>query len=153
MSAPGGPWGLAALTGAVVVVADQASKAVVRRSIEPGETRRVTSFLDLVHVRNDGVAFGQLAGGGVVVAVVIALALAALVGFFAANARTPLIWLPIGLVLGGALGNLVDRVRLGAVTDFVEVPHWPAFNLADSAITVGVLSLLVVVEHAARRRP
>ena len=72
-----------------------------------------------------------LRGGGAIVLVVAALALAALLVFFAPHLARPLVWLPTGLLLGGALGNLIDRVREGAVTDFIELPLWPAFNVAD----------------------
>ncbi|MDQ3677580.1 MAG: signal peptidase II, partial [Actinomycetota bacterium] len=97
-----------------------------------------------------GVAFGQLQNGGVIVSVVIAIALAALLVFFARHAQRPLVWLPTGMLLGGALGNIVDRVREGAVIDYLKLPHWPAFNVADASITVGVVILLVVVERANR---
>ena len=85
-------------------------------------------------------------GGGTLVAVVAALALIALVAFFATHLGRPLVWLPTGLLVGGAAGNLIDRAREGAVTDFVDLPLWPAFNVADAAITIGVLALLYVLE-------
>ena len=136
----------------VVVAADQATKAIVRASLAPGQRDKTLPVLDLVHVRNDGVAFGALAGGGTIVAIVVAVALGALVAYFAFNAHRPLAWLPTGLLLGGALGNVIDRIRLDAVTDFLKVPAWPAFNLADVAITVGVLLLLIVLERGERAR-
>ena len=87
-------------------------------------------------MRNSGVAFGQLQDGGRrSSSVVIAIAIVALLVYFARNASRPWIWLPTGLLLGGALGNIVDRIREGAVIDFIKLPHWPAFNVADSAIT------------------
>ena len=100
-----------------------------------------------MRVNNEGVAFGALGGGGAVVALVIAVAVGALLVFFVRHADRPLVWLPTGMLVGGAAGNVVDRVRDGAVTDFVKLPHWPAFNLADAAITLGVLLLLVVLER------
>ena len=142
----GGAWGRAALVAALTLAADQLTKAIVRDDIATGERRDLLGFLDLVHVRNDGVAFGALAGGGPVVAIVVAGALAALLTYFAFNARRPLAWLPTGLLLGGAVGNIFDRIRDGAVTDFVKFPAWPAFNIADVAITFGVLTLLYVLE-------
>ena len=145
-----GAWTRAALVAALTLAADQVTKAVVRADVGEGERRDFLGFLDLVHVRNDGVAFGALAGGGPIVAVVVAAALAALLAYFAFNARRPLAWLPTGLLVGGALGNIVDRVRLGAVTDFLKLPSWPAFNLADTAITIGVILLVVVVERGDR---
>ena len=90
--------------------------------------------------------------------VIFALAaLTALLVFFFTHRDRPLVWLPTGLLIGGAAGNLIDRVRDSAVTDFIDFPAWPAFNVADIAITFGVLSLLYVLEgppsrHGARRR-
>ena len=130
-----------------VIVLDQATKAVVRESIPRGGREELLPFLDLVHTRNTGVAFGALAGGGAIVTVVIVLALVALLAYFATHVHRPLAWLPTGMLLGGALGNVIDRVRDGAVTDFVKFPHWPAFNVADTAITLGVITLLIVIER------
>jgi signal peptidase II len=142
------------VVAAGVLALDQATKAIVRGSIPRGGREELLPFLDLVHTRNSGVAFGALAGGGVIVTVVIAVALVALVAYFATHVHRPLAWMPTGMLLGGALGNVVDRVRDGAVTDFVKVPYWPAFNVADTSITLGVIALLFVIERdgAARRR-
>lgn len=102
--------------------------------------------IKLVHAVNHGIAFSVSAGGpGTLIAIVTAAVVAILV-FFARNFRRAFVWLPTGLLLGGALGNLFDRLRDGAVTDFIKLPLWPAFNVADIAITFGVLSLLYVVE-------
>ncbi len=131
---------------AVVLLVDQLSKALVRDRIAIGESVDLVLGIKLVHVTNDGVAFGALAGSGVVLAVVLA-ALGGLIAWFVLHVRRPLVWLPTGLLLGGALGNVVDRVRAGEVTDFVKLPAWPAFNLADTAITFGVLALLLVLER------
>ena len=136
----------AAVLVVAVVAADQASKALVRGSIGRTERVDVLPGLDLVNTRNSGVAFGFFSGGGAVVAAVAALALIALLAFFATHLRRPLVWLPTGLLVGGAAGNLIDRAREGAVTDFVDLPLWPAFNVADAAITSGVLALLYVLE-------
>jgi signal peptidase II len=129
-----------------VVAADQATKALVRSSLARGDEDPIFPAVTLVNTRNHGVAFGLFADGGLVVALVTAAALAALLAFFVANRGRPLAWLPTGLLLGGAIGNLVDRLREDAVTDFIKLPAWPAFNLADVAITVGVLSLVYVLE-------
>ena len=107
--------------------------------------------LDLTHARNTGVAFGAFEDGGAVVAVLIGLSLALLLGYFAVHRERPWLWLPVGLLLGGALGNLADRAREGAVIDFIDPVAWPAFNVADSCIVIGVLALLYVVEG--RERP
>ena len=145
-----GAWARAALVAALTLGADQLTKAIVRAELATGDSKELPGPLDLVHVRNNGVAFGALAGGGPIVALVVAAALGALLTYFALNARRPLAWLPTGLLVGGALGNIVDRIRLGAVTDFLKLPSWPAFNLADTAITVGVVLLVVVVERGER---
>ncbi len=134
----------------VVLAADQLVKALVTSSLERGEVRDLIWFADLVNTRNSGVAFGQLQNGGTIVSVVIAVALVALLVFFVRNAHRPLIWLPTGMLLGGALGNIVDRVREGAVIDYLKLPHWPAFNVADASITIGVVILLVVIERGDR---
>ena len=139
-------WTRAGLVLGAVLAADQASKALVRHDVALGDSEHVALGIRIVHVTNDGVAFGALAGSGVVLVVVLA-ALAGLIAWFVLHASRPLVWLPTGLLLGGALGNVVDRVRVGAVTDFVKLPAWPAFNLADTAITFGVLALLLVLER------
>jgi signal peptidase II len=144
---------LAALTAGVVLAIDQATKVVVRDRVLPGDSRDVLgSALRIVHVQNDGVAFGRLAGSAGLVGVIVAAAVFALLVYFVTHLDTPLVWLPTGLLLGGALGNVVDRLTRGTVTDFVKLPHWPAFNFADVCITGGVVVLLVVVERDARRR-
>jgi signal peptidase II len=141
----------AAAVAAAVIGVDQATKALVRAGIPRGSSDAVFPGVELVNVRNHGVAFGFLSDGGTVVAVVTGAALVALVVFFALNWRRPLAWLPVGLLLGGAAGNLIDRAREGAVTDFIDLPLWPAFNVADIAITIGVLALLYVLEGPPRR--
>jgi signal peptidase II len=139
----------AALTVAVVA-ADQATKALVRANIDFGSRDGVFPGVELVHVRNRGVAFGMFADGGLVLIIIGGGCVAALLAFFAAHSRRPLVWLPTGLLLGGAAGNLIDRLHQGYVTDFIDLPLWPAFNLADSCITIGVLSLLYVLEGPPR---
>jgi signal peptidase II len=138
---------LAALVLACVVAVDQVTKALVRGGIAVGEEDPVFPAVSLVHVRNTGVAFGAFSGGGVIVGVLVAAALAALLFYFVTHLHRRLVWLPTGLLLGGSVGNIIDRVRDGAVTDFVKLPAWPAFNVADMAITFGVLALLWVVEQ------
>ena len=140
--------GRAALVAVVVIVADQVAKAIVRSEIKPGETVDVLPGIDLIHTKNTGVAFSMLSGGGPLVVIVAIIALAALVGFFITHLHRRLVWLPTGLLLGGAAGNLIDRIRAGSVTDFIKFPHWPAFNVADIAVTVGVVALIWVLERA-----
>jgi signal peptidase II len=135
------------LVAVAVVVADQATKAIVRASLDPFERAKVIPGVHLVRAENSGVAFSVFSGGGPVVVIVAVLALGALLAFFVTHLHRRLVWLPTGLLLGGAAGNLIDRIRLGAVTDFIKLPHWPAFNLADACITVGVLVLVWVLER------
>jgi signal peptidase II len=143
-----GAWGRVALVAAGVVALDQATKALVRATVARGESEAVLPGVEIVHTRNTGVAFGALAGGGAIVTVVIGLALVALLGYFGTHVRRPLVWLPTGMLLGGAIGNVIDRVRDGAVTDFVQLPlGFPPFNVADMSITFGVLVLLYVLER------
>ncbi|MSO40511.1 MAG: signal peptidase II [Solirubrobacterales bacterium] len=133
----------------IVVALDQASKALIGTELARGETLHVVPGLALTNTRNDGVAFG-LAGGvsPILIAVTIA-ALGLVLAYLFTHASRPLIWIPAGLLIGGAIGNLADRVRQGSVTDFIDLPLWPTFNLADVAITAGVLALLLLPE----RRP
>ena len=141
------PWLRAGAVTAVVIALDQATKAIVRSNVAPGDRDGVLPGVDIVHVRNEGVAFNQLGGGGTIVAVVVAVALLALLAYFATHLYKPLAWLPTGMLLGGALGDIIDRIREGAVTDFIKLPAWPAFNVADTSITFGVLVLLYVIER------
>jgi signal peptidase II len=144
-------WLWTVLVMAVVVLLDQLSKSAVRNSIVPGETRSVLPGLQLVNTRNHGVAFGFLPGRHVAVTLLVAAALLVLLVYFARHYDKPLIWLPTGMLLGGAFGNIVDRLRAGSVTDFVKLPlGWPPFNLADASITLGVLLLLFVIEGPTR---
>jgi signal peptidase II len=140
----------AALVAVATVAADQASKALVRSTIERGESVDLILGIELVNLRNRGIAFGLFSDGGAVLVIFAVAALAALLVFFARHRGRPLVWLPTGLLIGGAAGNLIDRAREGAVTDFIDLPLWPAFNLADVAITFGVLTLLYVLEGPAR---
>ncbi|MBA2514961.1 MAG: signal peptidase II, partial [Solirubrobacterales bacterium] len=96
---------------------------------------------------NTGVAFSLFQDGGAVLIVFTIVAMMAVVVFFLSRPDRPGAWLPTGLLLGGAAGNLIDRVRDGGVTDFIDLPRWPAFNVADMAITVGVVVLLFVLER------
>ena len=151
---PGRAWARAGIVLAGVLAVDQVVKALVTASLGRGEERDLVAGVKLVNTRNTGIAFGQLQDGGAIVAALVAIAVAALLVYFARNARRRLMWLPTGMLLGGALGNIVDRVREGAVIDFLKLPYWPAFNVADASITIGVLVLLIFVERAdgARRR-
>jgi signal peptidase II len=139
-----------AACGAVVVL-DQGTKAIATSIVARGGRDELLPFLAIQNVRNQGVAFGL---GGDISAVLIGVTILLLMGllvFLAARSSSgPAVWVPAALLLGGALGNLADRVRDGAVTDFVDLPLWPTFNLADVAIVVGVLLLLLDLERADR---
>jgi signal peptidase II len=140
-------WSRAGLVLAFVLLLDQVTKKLVRDGIAVGDEDSVLPGVSLVHTQNRGVAFSALEGRGVLVSIVIGLAVLALLVYVARHVGKPGIWVPAGMLTGGALGNIVDRARDGAVTDFVKLPAWPAFNVADMAITFGVLALLYVMEH------
>ncbi len=144
-------WGRAAIAAIAVLAVDQLSKHAVRSGVTPGEERGVLPGVQLVNTRNHGVAFGFLPGSATLVTILIVLALLALLAYFALHVTRPLMWLPTGLLVGGALGNILDRVRDGSVTDFLKLPlGWPAFNLADAAITIGIVTLFVLIDAARR---
>lgn len=129
---------------------DQASKALVLAIFAEGGRIEVTSFFNLVLVWNPGVSFGMLDGLGDAnpgLLIGLTLAIAALLAVWLWRERRPLARTALVLVLAGALGNLIDRVRFGAVVDFLDFHwagyHWPAFNVADSAIVIGAGLLLL----------
>jgi signal peptidase II len=147
-------WAWAVLVAIVVVAADQLSKSAVEHSIVPGEEHGLLPGIQLVDTRNQGVAFGFLPGSHTGVTILIGVALLALLVYFARHATLPLIWLPTGMLVGGALGNIVDRLRHGSVTDFIKLPlGWPPFNLADVSITLGMLTLFILIDHSRRADP
>jgi signal peptidase II len=136
----------AGAVASIVLILDQVTKHTLAAGIAPGEQRKFLPGVTFVHVRNTGVAFSLFAGGGTLVLVFTLIALAVLIGFLALRPGRRWLWLPTGLLIGGALGNLIDRVASGAVTDFIKLPLWPAFNAADMAITFGVVALLLMLE-------
>jgi signal peptidase II len=136
----------AAAVAAVVVILDQVTKSLVRSNIALGDQDKFLPGVTLVHDRNTGVAFSLFAGGGALVLAFTLAALVLLIAYLARRPERPLLWLPTGMLVGGAIGNLIDRISRGGVTDFVKLPHWPAFNVADISITLGVLTLLWVLE-------
>jgi signal peptidase II len=137
----------AALVCATVIALDQLTKHTLGTWIKPGQVRHVIPGLTLVYERNTGVAFSFLAGTGALVYLVTGVALIALIAFLLLRPRRKLLWLPTGMLVGGAIGNVIDRVALGSVIDFIKLPHWPAFNIADTCITFGVIILVVVIER------
>jgi len=137
---------------ALVLALDQLTKHTVATGVAAGESKKFLPGVNLVHVRNTGVAFSIFSDGGTLVLVFTLVALALLVGYFAMHPDRPWLWIPTGMLVGGAVGNLIDRIANGAVTDFIKLPHWPAFNVADMSITFGVLVLLWVLEGPRRHR-
>ncbi len=151
---PAGAWLAAVVVAAGVVGLDQLSKQAVEGSIVPGEEHRLLPGIELVNTRNHGVAFGFLPGSHVAVTILIGVALLILLVYFALHATRRLMWLPTGMLVGGALGNIIDRLREGSVTDFVKLPlGWPPFNLADASITLGILILFLLVDGSRRTAP
>ena len=137
-------WARVLIMAGAVVAVDQATKALALAQLSPGERIDLILGVDLAEISNKGVAFGFLGGGGAAVVVVTAIALGLVLVWFARDPGRPAMWLAVGLLTGGALGNLADRARVGAVTDFIDPPVWPAFNLADVAITAGAILLAVI---------
>jgi signal peptidase II len=129
-----------------VLALDQLTKHTIATGVAAGDTQKFLPGISFVHVRNTGVAFGIFSGGGALVLAFTMLALAGLLFYFIRRPDRPWLWIPTGLLIGGAIGNLIDRLANGAVTDFIKLPLWPAFNVADMSITFGVLSLLWVLE-------
>jgi signal peptidase II len=151
-------WAGLGLVAAAAVTADQVTKHVVTSTVALDDSVHVLGPLSIHHVQNTGIAFGLFAGATAIVAVVTAAAIVWMLAFFARSAaRHPVLPAAFGLVIGGSLSNLFDRVRLGHVTDFIDVDWWTfrIFNLADSFIVVGVAILLValVVTDRAPRPP
>ncbi len=135
---------------AVVIVLDQLTKALVtanlalHEQVAPVEALR--PYFTFTYVRNTGAAFGLFPSGGVFF-IVVALVVSAMIVYFYRTMpdQTPMMRAALGLQLGGAWGNLIDRLRLGYVVDFLDFKFWPVFNVADSAIVVGVLVLLAAM--------
>lgn len=136
-------WRLAGALCGVVVICDQAAKALIEAHLALGERVHVLGPIDLTLSHNSGVAFGLASGGGTRLVLFTVLALAVVGYLFWRDPTRPVMWVAAGLLAGGALGNLADRIRVDAVTDFVAIGSWPAFNLADVAVTVGVVLLAI----------
>jgi len=146
------------VVAAAVVALDQVTKAVVRAKLSPGEAWPDPDwFLNIIHVTNSGAAFGMLQGQTIFLVVTSLIGVAAIVLYYLyPPLEHGLLQLALGLQLGGAAGNLIDRVRLGEVTDFINFEFWPAFNVADSSITIGVVTVLwffLTTEGERLRRP
>lgn len=136
-------WRRALLVCGAVVLLDQVSKAIVVSSLSPGRYESIGLGFRITNTQNTGLAFGIGQGAGFVLVITV-VALALVLVWFALDPTRPGLWLAVGLLAGGAIGNLADRVRMDAVTDFIDPPLWPAFNLADVAITAGAIGLVLV---------
>ena len=153
-----GPWQWAGLSAVAIaaLVADQVTKHVVTSTIALDDSVHVAGPLSIHHVQNTGIAFGLFSGATSIVTVVTAAAIVWMLVFFARSAaRHPVLPAAFGLLIGGSVSNLFDRLRLGHVTDFIDVNWWTfrVFNLADSFIVVGVailLAALVVADRSPR---
>jgi signal peptidase II len=126
----------------LIIVTDQIVKWTIRQTVALGDEHQILGPLKVVHFTNSGAAFGVLQGAGPLLVMTSVIGMAAIVIYlFNPGFAHPLMRLGLALMLGGAIGNLIDRVKDGEVVDFIKVPHFPAFNIADSAITIGVLLL------------
>ena len=137
----GRAWRLAGALCGLVVVVDQAAKALVEANLVPGEDVAVLGPIGLTLSHNSGVAFGLAGGGGFRLVLLATLALLVIGYIFSRDSGRSGMWVAVGLLAGGALGNLADRIRADAVTDYIQIGSWPAFNVADIAVTAGVLIL------------
>ena len=136
-------WGGLAAVALAAVFADQVTKRIVTHTLSLDQAEHVIGPFSIHHVQNSGIAFGLFSSATVGVTVVTAIAVVWMIVFFArSGARHPVLPAALGLLIGGSLSNLVDRIRLGHVTDFIDFRYWPAFNLADSFIVIGVAILL-----------
>ena len=132
--------------------ADQLTKAIVTSRLDLNDQVHVVGAFSIHHVTNSGIAFGLFARATSLVILLTGLAVAWMLYFFArSGSRHPVLPVALGLVIGGSVSNLTDRVRLGHVTDFLDFKYWPAFNLADTFIVVGVAALLLALVASDRQ--
>jgi len=144
------------LIGLLIVSADQLSKAWVKANLIPGQSVSENGFFRIVHVHNSGAAFGLFQDYSLILTIVACIAVVAIMlGTLISHRYFEVIdnmlgKSALGLILGGTLGNLVDRFRQGYITDFIDFNFWPTFNIADSAVTVGVIILVFSLLHRSR---
>ena len=144
-------WLALAAIAFAAIAADQLTKYIVTSRLALDDGVHVVGPFWIHHVQNSGIAFGLFASATAVVILATGIAVTWMLVFFArSGARHPILPVALGLVIGGSVSNLLDRVRLGYVTDFLDFRYWPAFNLADSFIVIGVLVLLGALMHAER---
>ncbi len=144
-------WMSLAAVALAALGADQLTKAIVTSRLDLNDEVHIVGLFSIHHVTNSGIAFGLFASATSIVILLTGVAVAWMLYFFACfGSRHPVLPVALGLVIGGSVSNLVDRVRLGHVTDFLDLRYWPAFNLADSFIVVGVAALLLALVAADR---
>ena len=144
-------WASLGLVAVAAFAADQVTKLAVRSTLSLDDSVHVVGPLSIQHVPNSGIAFGLFSRAVPIVIGVTAVAIVWMLMVFARSGARHAVLVPaFGLLAGGSLANLLDRLRLGHVTDFIAVRHWPTFNLADSFITIGVALLLVALLYSNR---
>ncbi len=152
LAAGSAQWLALLAVAAAAIVADQLTKQVIARTLTVGDSVEIIGPFSIRHVENSGIAFGLFASRTTFVIAITAIAVGWMVWFFARSGRRhPVLPVALGFVLGGSIANLIDRVRLGHVTDFLDLEAWPAFNLADTFIVVGVAVLFLTLVLADRR--
>jgi signal peptidase II len=151
LAAGAAQWTALAAIAFAAIAADQLTKYVVTSQLALDDGVHIIGPFWIHHVQNSGIAFGLFASAAAIVILATGIAVSWMLVFFGrSGARHPILPVALGLVIGGSLSNLLDRVRLGYVTDFLDFRYWPAFNLADSFIVIGVLVLLGALMHAER---
>jgi signal peptidase II len=144
-------WVSLAAVAVAALAADQLTKRIVTGQLQLAEGHHVIGPFWIHHVQNSGIAFGLFSSATAAVIVLTGIAVSLMLLYFArSGSRHPVLPVALGLVIGGSLSNLLDRVRLGYVTDFLDLRYWPAFNLADSFIVIGVAILLAALLFAER---
>lgn len=126
----------------MLLAADQLTKVVLRHFLDPGDSFQVLPYLRLDHIQNRGIAFGMLGNHGSLIAFISSMVVLILIIAILASIDDSQIFWPLALLVAGSAGNLIDRFVHGSVTDFIHFPYWPAFNLADIFIVIGVLLLI-----------
>ena len=137
----------APLIASLVVISDFITKRMILKWVKPYESIDILPFINIVHVENEGAAFGLFSSLGNSIFVIISIVAIIVIIAYLAKIRSRLEIFSISLILGGATGNLIDRLTVGKVVDFIDFFvgkwHWPAFNVADSALTVGIILFLI----------
>ena len=136
----------------IIVVAtflvDKITKSVATRTLARGASDQILPFFSLTRIQNDGIAFSQLSGQGALISVMTSAAIVWMLVYFARSGRKhAIVPSALGLVIGGAAANLIERLQDGKVTDFLQIHHWPIFNVADMSIVCGVVLLIVALSH------